>query len=371
MALETRDRGRATTHAVLRTTHGACGVECRRARAGARSGVVLVTEYEHEASRGRRVGGARAYGVERARDDDGNDVVRAREVGRFADDGGTNAIGAVFEARWSAREGDWNRCAFADADGFLTLARAEDVEVRRGSDGDDVDWRIAFETIEKVHCGGGGLGMATCVDWRSDGALAASAADGSFRVMREDASAIEIVDTVESAHDLEMWAIAFDATRADVLYTGADDCAFKVWDLRDTSRAQTVNRKTHGAGVTCVVPSPRDENVVVTGSYDDHVRLWDVRSMKAPMSELNVGGGAWRCRWHSTRNALACAAMGGGAVLVNVDEATGALEEDFTYDEHESIVYGADWVRLADDGDSTDILVTCSFYDKSVRCWHV
>lgn len=369
--VETEDRRRATTHAALRTNHGACGVESRRARGGARRGVVLVTEYEHEASRGRRVGGARAYGVERATDDDGGAVVRARQVGRYADDDASNAIGAVFEARWSAREGDWNRCAFADADGFLTLARAEDVEGSRESDGEDAGWRIEFQTLAKVHCGGGGLGMATCLDWRSDGALAASAADGSFRVMHEDASAIEIVDTVEGAHDLEMWAIAFDATRADVLYTGADDCAFKAWDLRDASRAQMVNRKTHCAGVTCVVPSPRDENTVVTGSYDDHVRLWDVRSMKSPVSELNVGGGAWRCRWHPTRNALACAAMGGGAVLVDVDDASGALKEVFTYDEHESIVYGADWVQLDGDDDSSDVLVTCSFYDKSVRCWHV
>ena len=67
--VETEDRRRATTHAALRTNHGACGVESRRARGGARRGVVLVTEYEHEASRGRRVGGARAYGVERATDD--------------------------------------------------------------------------------------------------------------------------------------------------------------------------------------------------------------------------------------------------------------------------------------------------------------
>ena len=66
--VETEDRRRATTHAALRTNHGACGVESRRARGGARRGVVLVTEYEHEASRGRRVGGARAYGVERATD---------------------------------------------------------------------------------------------------------------------------------------------------------------------------------------------------------------------------------------------------------------------------------------------------------------
>ena len=68
---------------------------------------------------------------------------------------------------------------------------------------------------------------------------------------------------------------------------------------------------------------------------------------------------------------MAGSPMGGGAVLVDVDDASGALKEVFTYDEHESIVYGADWVQLDGDDDSSDVLVTCSFYDKSVRCWHV
>ena len=47
------------------------------------------------------------------------------------------------------------------------------------------------------------------------------------------------------------------------------------------------------------------DTIVATGSYDDHVRLWDVRALKSPVSELNVGGGAWPCRWHPTRRALA------------------------------------------------------------------
>lgn len=44
------------------------------------------------------------------------------------DDDVLNVIGVVFEVCWSVCEGDWNWCAFADVDGFLTLARAEDVE---------------------------------------------------------------------------------------------------------------------------------------------------------------------------------------------------------------------------------------------------
>jgi len=350
-----------TTHGTVWTTRGACGVECaRRAVRGGSStaGVALVTEYEHEASEGRRAGGARAFGVDV---DEGTGEVMIRELGAFDGDASGSSIGAVFEARWSAREGDDERCAFVDADGFLTLARAEETY---GEGGGANARGITFHALDKVHCGGGGLGMATCLDWRADGTLAVSAADGSFRVVREETSSVEVVDAIEGAHDLEMWAVAFDLARADVLYTGADDCAFKVWDLRDASRATVVNRKTHGAGVTCVSPSPHDDTIIATGSYDDHVRLWDVRALKSPVSELNVGGGVWRCRWHPTRRALACAAMGGGAALVDAND--NALRLDYTYAEHGSIVYGADWMRV---NDEKEVLVTCSFYDKMVRCW--
>ncbi len=305
-------------------------MECARRAVGGGSstaGVALVTEYEHEASEGRRAGGARAFGVDV---DEGTGEVMIRELGAFDGDASGSSIGAVFEARWSAREGDDERCAFVDADGFLTLARAEETY---GEGGGANARGITFHALDKVHCGGGGLGMATCLDWRADGTLAVSAADGSFRVVREETSSVEVVDAIEGAHDLEMWAVAFDLARADVLYTGADDCAFK-------------------------------DTIVATGSYDDHVRLWDVRALKSPVSELNVGGGVWRCRWHPTRRALACAAMGGGAALVDAND--NALRLDYTYAEHGSIVYGADWMRV---NDEKEVLVTCSFYDKMVRCW--
>ena len=295
-----------TTHGTVWTTRGACGVECARRAVGGGSstaGVALVTEYEHEASEGRRAGGARAFGVDV---DEGTGEVMIRELGAFDGDASGSSIGAVFEARWSAREGDDERCAFVDADGFLTLARAEETY---GEGGGANARGITFHALDKVHCGGGGLGMATCLDWRADGTLAVSAADGSFRVVREETSSVEVVDAIEGAHDLEMWAVAFDLARADVLYTGADDCAFKVWDLRAASRATVVNRKTHGAGETCVSPSPHDDTIVAMGSCDDHLRLWDVRALKSPVSELNIGGGVWRCRWDPTRHAFPCAAM--------------------------------------------------------------
>lgn len=324
----------------------------------------MVPEYEHEAASDARAGGVGVVVAERGE----NGRVTMRDVGPVDRSiGSVFGGGAVFEARWSARGMGDDRCAFAAADGFLTVSRAV-VERDGAGEGDGAISRVRFKEISRVRCGGEGLGMATCLDWRADGALAVSAADGSFRTLREDGAELEVTSVFEGAHDLEMWAVAFDRERLDVLYTGADDCAFKVWDTRDATRAQATNRSTHRAGVTCVSPSPRDGNIVATGSYDDHVRLWDVRALKNPLSELDVGGGVWRCRWHPTRDLLACAAMGAGAALIDATDRT-SLRLAFTYDEHESIVYGADWARLGDA--SPDVLVSCSFYDKSVRCWSV
>ena len=363
-AFERRATLAVTTHGIARAVRGACGVEFAPAWMNRDESVALVPEYEHEGGTGARAGGVGVVACARG----ANGEVMMRDVGPVDRSIGLGSGGgAVFEARWSAREGEGDRCAFAGADGFLTVSRAI-VERDGCGEGEGAISRVRFEEVDRVRCGGEGLGMATCLDWRADGAAAVSAADGSFRTLREADTGLEVTRVFERAHDLEMWAVAFDRERVDVVYTGADDCAFKVWDTRDATRAQATNRSTHRAGVTCVSPSPRNANIVATGSYDDHVRLWDVRALKNPLSELDVGGGVWRCRWHPARDLLACAAMGAGAVLVDATDHQ-SLHRTFTYDEHDSIVYGADWARLGDD--APDVLVSCSFYDKSIRCWSV
>lgn len=88
------------------------------------------------------------------------------------------------------------------------------------------------------------------------------------------------------------------ALQASVLYSGSDDSTFKGWDVRlpssssaDQEPQQTAifsNRRAHAAGVTCIGSHPRQEHVLVTGSYDEHVRLWDVRMINKPMETCQV-----------------------------------------------------------------------------------
>jgi WD40 repeat protein len=107
-----------------------------------------------------------------------------------------------------------------------------------------------------------------------------------------------------------------------LLFSGGDDCAFKAWDCRgaapvvawqppagDTGDAGDsgddfqrepgapvfFDRRTHAAGVCCVAPHPTREHLVATGSYDEGIRLWDLRKATRPVVKAQV------CREHEGR----------------------------------------------------------------------
>jgi diphthamide biosynthesis protein 7 len=99
---------------------------------------------------------------------------------------------------------------------------------------------------------------------------------------------------------------ALSVLQPHVLYSGADDCTFKGWDTRapcSTSSSSTAealddpapeqapifsNRRAHGAGVCCISSHPRKQQLLVTGSYDEAVRLWDLRNMQKPVETCQV-----------------------------------------------------------------------------------
>lgn len=74
-----------------------------------------------------------------------------------------------------------------------------------------------------------------------------------------------------------------------VLYSGADDSKLKGWDSRVGEDAvMWCNSKEHKAGVCCIAPNPFKEHVVVSGSYDEFARFWDVRNLSAPTMRAKV-----------------------------------------------------------------------------------
>ncbi len=193
----------------------------------------------------------------------------------------------------------------------------------------------------------------------------------------------------------EVWTTCFAtnqnyATYSDVVISGGDDCKMKLWDVRTLSSSSN-NRPIHcigeeefGAGVTAVTYHPFMEHIFCSGSYDEYIRLWDMRKMnsKEPLCSLHVGGGVWRVKWHPTDNGrILVGAMHGGCRAVDVpvlrsqtclsensDECDlkwhMTIEKEFL--EHKSMAYGADWIHRKD---SHEAAASCSFYDRQAFIW--
>ena len=118
-------------------------------------------------------------------------------------------------------------------------------------------------------------------------------------------------------------------------------------------------------------------------SYNNTVKLFDTRNYRSAITEANVGGGAWRVKWHpsATRKwdmLVACMHDGFKVVrfsLGQVDEPVIPLSSkkpwDIVkrFDEHASLAYGVDW-SFAGDGDSGGTqIASASFYDHTLHVW--
>ena len=84
----------------------------------------------------------------------------------------------------------------------------------------------------------------------------------------------------QKAHDYEAWYTSFHPNDPNLVFSAADDCAFKAFDLRSKSQIWQ-NKKHHTAGVTYVEVIA--DNYLLTGSYDQSCAVWDTRAMKCPV----------------------------------------------------------------------------------------
>ncbi|KAK3690038.1 hypothetical protein B0T22DRAFT_379086 [Podospora appendiculata] len=222
-------------------------------------------------------------------------------------------------------------------------------------------------------------------------------------------------------HTLEAWCVAISPSldlsvqsragqqdieqNAFTLFSGGDDSTLRYqtislipasdpsqgrYALDETSSQPAANRRGHEAGVTAILPlclTKAGSGLIVTGSYDDHIRLFSVAPYepyvtgKAEMlAESNLGGGVWRLKRIDLDNAalegttwrvrILASCMHAGARIVELEK-TASGEHLFhtiaRFEEHESMNYGSDFLPGRPASKLT--VVSTSFYDKLLCLW--
>ncbi|CAG8535928.1 7332_t:CDS:10 [Paraglomus occultum] len=173
-----------------------------------------------------------------------------------------------------------------------------------------------------------------------------------------------------TAHKYSAWIAAFNYWNTNIVYSGGDDCLMKGWDIRTDPSVPVFCNKKHQAGVCSIQSSPHDENYIVSGGYDEHIYLWDVRIMRQPLLEHHLGGGIWRLKWHpKSNNVIVAACMHNGFHIVKIDESDDQHRAfvDTSFVEHKSLAYGVDWSYSQD---QKQLVASCSFYDHIIHLWH-
>eukprot|EP01127_Copromyxa_protea_P010086 TRINITY_DN2425_c0_g1_i1.p1 TRINITY_DN2425_c0_g1~~TRINITY_DN2425_c0_g1_i1.p1 ORF type:complete len:339 (+),score=92.26 TRINITY_DN2425_c0_g1_i1:38-1054(+) len=212
--------------------------------------------------------------------------------------------------------------------------------------------------------------FSLAVGWAPDGTLASSYSSGDLRVFEDGSEFLTPKWEKERAHDNEAWTVCFHSEDSNLLYSGADDCKLKAWDIRrDPSYPLWVN-KQYSAGVTTIETNKKWPNYVFVGSYDETVNVWDIRKPTSSLSSVSLGGGIWRIRSSPYDNYLAVAAMRGYFHLLEFEGEE--LKIVATHDklhESESLSYGIDRMPVEGQQLEEQVLASVSFYDNLLSVW--
>lgn len=155
--------------------------------------------------------------------------------------------------------------------------------------------------------------------------------------------------------------------------------------------------KLHEAGVTAIMPLFHEGGVMIllTGSYDEYIRVYRYQGRSTVLAEKRLGGGAWRLKLLKTEHAdsagdrcylILASCMHAGARVLRISRTSSSsesAEENWNIDvlaefsEHQSMNYASDMWRggsietgTEGDEDRGDMLcVSSSFYDKRLCVW--
>ncbi|VDB84488.1 unnamed protein product [Peniophora sp. CBMAI 1063] len=287
------------------------------------------------------------------------------------------SLPAVLDMKWLHTTEDRQPVlAIADSECNITLA----------------EWNIEVSQVEartSVVCGSSNV-LCLSIDWNnrrdptsSMASLIVSLSNGKLALLRPDPVNGLSVEEAWHAHDYEPWAAAWECWDHNLVYSGGDDLKLKLWDIRaGCDQPVQINRR-FDAGITSIQSHPHIEHVIAVGSYDNTVRLYDRRKLTTPMTQAEVGGGAWRVKWNPSpkrTHDLLVAAMHDGFKVVKFhdmwtkEDTPPVFSEKWDvierFDKHESLAYGVDWSYATGvDERGQGLIASASFYDCVLHTW--
>ncbi|KAH7029392.1 uncharacterized protein B0I36DRAFT_374925 [Microdochium trichocladiopsis] len=217
-------------------------------------------------------------------------------------------------------------------------------------------------------------------------------------------------DEPVALHQLEAWTSAFspfvsglrdgEQLQELILFSGGDDSrllASAVAYSSPTPHADTTSViqglspprgfKGHQAGVTAILPLPLhfadESSIIVTGSYDDHIRVFRFSGHLQPpvlLAEKNLGGGVWRLKAISAsvvdeegwQAVLLASCMHAGTCVVQVcGDRSGNSQVKVLgrFKEHKSMNYGSDFSPPSAKLGKPLQVISTSFYDRLLCLW--
>ena len=208
------------------------------------------------------------------------------------------------------------------------------------------------------------------------------------------------------SNTLEAWSIALSPSPTPsgsqpvdtTVYCGGDDsilrytsCSWPAGDstvLPEEPYSPMLIKGKHDAGVTAILPLNMKigtvGRVVITGSYDDHLRVFIIHDLHESYGarrveqvlQENLEGGVWRLEPISQKMeedaahvVLLASCMHGGARVVDLSIENGgscSLRVLARFESHKSMNYASDF---AFKGPKQLICVSSSFYDKLLCTW--
>lgn len=248
--------------------------------------------------------------------------------------------------------------------------------------------------------------LVTTFLWHPNGSsigMALTTGEICLRPFKSDKTLEPSISGSLTTHDLEAWTLAFSSDGLGV-YSGGDDSALKFTELAinhehhfddsieakygEVRRMPWSDRKIHGAGVTAILPLHTNDqsNFVLTGSYDDHIRLIHapVVGRRNVVAEMYLGGGVWRLKRLDSASTpissgnqtpdnvlLLVSCMHAGARIMSLrkdENKDWQFEVLAKFEEHKSMNYGSD-CQPGLNSKNQRTFVTTSFYDRLLCFW--